>query len=186
MINDKTVLAVVPARGGSKRAPGKNLRFFRGEPLIVWSLLAAYGSKYIDKFVVSTEDAAIKLTAEGYAATVIDRPAVLASDHATNEDVLRHANLTFDPQFHWLVLLQPTSPLRTAQDIDRCIESAARNGQGCVSYRQRNGTKNGAVYVASREWLMVNDFSTPLPGVYLMSDELSCDLDFPEEFELYE
>lgn len=187
MINNKTVLAVIPARGGSKRAPRKNIKDFRGAPLIHWSVQAARGSKYIDRTVVSTDDAAIRLVAHTHLlAEVIDRPEVLATDTATNEDVLRHANLTFDPPYDWLVLLQPTSPLRTAQDIDRCIEIAARNGQGCVSYRQRNGTKNGAVYVASREWLAVNDFTTPLPGVHLMGDEVSADFDYPEEWALYE
>lgn len=186
MINNKTVLAVIPARGGSKRTVLKNIREFRDKPLLYWSIEAARHSKHIDRFVVSTESTSVKLIALGNHAQVIDRPEVLATDTATNEDVLRHANLTFDPPYDWLVLLQPTSPLRTAQDIDRCIEIAARNGQGCVSYRQRNGTKNGAVYVASREWLAVNDFTTPLPGVHLMADEVSADFDYPEEWALYE
>ena len=186
MINGQSVLAVIPARGGSKRAPGKNIRFFRGKALIAWSIQAALESMYIDHFVVSTEDPAIKWVAESYGAYVLDRPPALAADDATNEDVLRHAAVTVPGRHDWIVLLQPTSPLRVASDIDACIAIATRNGLGCISYRQRNCTKNGAVYVASREWLSVNDFTTPLPGVYLMTDEQSADLDYPEEFELYE
>lgn len=180
MINNQTVLAVIPARGGSKRCPGKNLREYRGKPLIAWSIETAKKSKYIDLLVLSTEDAAIRWVATSYDCSVVFRPERLATDQASNEDVLRHA---WSGQ-HWIVLLQPTSPLRTAEDIDACIKIAAKNGKGCVSYRQRNGTKNGAVYVATADWLRYHDFSTPLPGVYSMDDEHSLDIDYPEEFLL--
>lgn len=180
MINGQSVLAVIPARGGSKRAPGKNIKEFRGKPLIAWSIDAARESKYIDRLVVSTEDAGIKWVAQSFGATVWDRPAHLADDNASNEDAMRNAWQGEE----FIVLLQPTSPLRTAFDIDHCIEIAARNGKGCVSHRQRNGTKNGAVYVAHKDWLAFHDFSTPLPGVYLMDDEHSLDIDYPEEFLL--
>lgn len=184
MINEQKVLAVIPARGGSVRCPGKNMKQFRSNPLISWSIRAGKASKYIDKLVVSTEDAEIKLYAQSFV-EIIDRPEKLADSNASNEDVLRHA-WAQDTQYDWIVLLQPTSPLRTAADIDNCIEIADRNGTGCVSYRQRNGTKNGAVYVAHADWLRHHDFSTPLPGVYLMPDETSADFDYAEEFELYE
>lgn len=182
MINDQAVLAVIPARSGSKRCPGKNLKQFRGKQLIAWSIEAGKSSKYIDRLVVSTEDAAIKWCAQSYGADVVDRPVWLADDDASNEDVMRY----HQEGERWIVLLQPTSPLRTAKDIDTCIEIAVRNGQGCISCRQRNGTKNGAVYVASADWLRFHDFTTPLEGVYLMDDESSADLDWAEEFQLYE
>lgn len=183
MINEQKVLAVIPARSGSKRCPGKNLKDFRGRPLLYWSIEAGKASKYIDKLVVSTDYMGIKWHAENI--EIIDRPVKLADDNASNEDVLRHA-WAQDTQYEWIVLLQPTSPLRTATDIDHCIEIADRNGTGCISYRQRNGTKNGAVYVAHADWLRHHDFTTPLPGVYLMPDETSADFDYAEEFELYE
>lgn len=184
MINNQTVLAVIPARSGSKRCPGKNLKEFRGKPLIWWSIKAAHASKYISHIAVSTEDKAIAWVAKSYETTVVDRPPKLADDTASNEDVLRHVFKWYDEVHDWIVLLQPTSPLRTAEDIDACIEIAAKNGKGCVSYRQRNGTKNGAVYVATADWLRYHDFSTPLPGVYSMDDERSLDIDYPEEFLL--
>ena len=180
MINNQFVLAVIPARGGSKRCPGKNLKFFRGRQLIAWSIEAGKASKYVDRLVLSTDDTGVKWCAQSYGCDVIARPARLATDEALNEDVLRHAWRGE----HWIVLLQPTSPLRTAQDIDACIEIAACNGKGCVSHRQRNGTKNGAVYVATADWLCHHDFTTPLPGVYSMDDEHSLDIDYPEEFSL--
>ena len=185
MINGKQVLAIIPARGGSKRCPGKNIKRFRNKPLIFLSIEAARESKYIDRLIVSTEDTGIKFCAKTLDVEVMDRPDGLATDESTNEDVMRQA-WPEDTPYHWMVLLQPTSPLRTAADIDACIEIAAANGKGCVSTRQRNGTKNGAVYVATIDWLRYHDFSTPLPGVYMMSDEASADLDYPEEFELYE
>jgi CMP-N-acetylneuraminic acid synthetase len=185
VINESKILAVIPARGGSKRCPGKNLKEFHGKTLLYWSIEAGKASKYIDHLVVSTEDAGIKWCAQSLGVEVIDRPVKFADDNAINEDVLRHA-WAQDTQYDWIVLLQPTSPLRTGTDIDHCIEIADRNGTGCVSYRQRNGTKNGAVYVAHADWLRYHDFSTPLPGVYLMPDEASADLDYAEEFELYE
>jgi len=184
MINNQTVLAIIPARSGSKRCPGKNLREFRGKQLIAWSIEAAKGSEYIDHFVVSSEDPAIRWVAESYEVSTIPRPAKLATDIASNEDVMRHAWAWYGNEADFLVLLQPTSPLRTAADIDACIEIAAKNGKGCVSYRQRNGTKNGAVYVARADWLRFHDFSEPLPGVYGMDDERSLDIDYPEEFYL--
>ena len=110
---------------------------------------------------------------------VIDRPAELATDDATNEDVLRHA-LSLYPS-DWVVLLQPTSPLRTAEDIDAAIERA-QMGNACISYR-RDGTKNGAVYVARASWLAKYDFTCVDHMRYVMPDERGLDIDYPEQFD---
>lgn len=162
-INGQTVLAVIPARSGSKRCPGKNFKDFRGKPLYHWSIDAAKGSKYIDT---------VKLCLDK------DRPPELCTDQAMNEDVLRYC-LSLEPH-DWVVLLQPTSPLRTSEDIDKCIEFAQR-GDACVTYRANN-TKNGAVYVAKHVWIGVNNFDFPHLRHY-MPDERSLDIDFPEQFE---
>jgi CMP-N,N'-diacetyllegionaminic acid synthase len=181
MIHGKRVLAVIPARGGSKRAPRKNLRPFRGIPLLLWSQAAALQSRYIDVLLCSTEDAEIKALAEKHLLTVIDRPPHLSNDTAANEDVLRHA-LTIAPDHELVVLLQPTSPLRTAEDIDACIEIAYRDNDGCIS-RREDGSKNGAVYVAWAAWLeRGNNFGRPVRGFYVMPDERSLDID--EEWQL--
>lgn len=163
MINSKSVLAVIPARSGSKRCPGKNFRSFRGKPLYLWSVEAAYESQYVDTVTVSLDK---------------DRPH-LCDDNASNEDVLRY-HLRQHPH-DWVVLLQPTSPLRTATDIDRCIE-IAQQGCVCISYRP-DGTKNGAVYVAEREWIERHDFSYKEHHHYEMPDERSLDIDYEHQFE---
>lgn len=164
MINGQTVLAVIPARSGSKRCPGKNFRDFRGKPLYLWSVMAAYQSELIDTVIVSKD---------------ADRPPELCTDTATNEDVLRY-HLMQHPH-DWVVLLQPTSPLRTVEDIDHCIE-IAQQGCVCISYRP-DGTKNGAVYVAEREWIMRHDFSYKEHHHYEMPNERSLDIDFAHQFE---
>ena len=181
MIGGRTVLAVIPARGGSKRTPRKNIRYYKGSTLIEWAAMAAFGSAYIDRIRISTEDAEIKVLAAqiGYA-KVIDRPAELATDEASNEDVLRHAQ-SLEPH-DWIVLLQPTSPLRTAADIDGCIERAVSNGSAALTVDER-GHKNGAVYVASAEWLAAHDFSHAGYAKYIMPDERSLDIDWEHQFE---
>jgi CMP-N,N'-diacetyllegionaminic acid synthase len=179
MINGQTVLAVIPARGGSKRAPRKNVRPFRGIPLILWSFVEGMKSRYIDTLICSTDDEEVKQIASKHLLFTIDRPAHLGSDTASNEDVLRHA-LSLSPH-DWIVLLQPTSPLRTAEDIDQCLE-LAQDVYPVVSVRE-DGSKNGAVYVAKAKWLLKgNNFSRPhVP--YRMPDERSLDIDYPHQFE---
>ena len=179
MINGKRVLAVIPARGGSKRTPRKNIKDFRGKPLIAWSIDAAEQSKYIDMTFVSTEDAEIGAVAELHGGTVMFRPPELATDDASNEDVCRNVLEAHDAD--WIVLLQPTSPLRTVEDIDAAIERATI-GEACVSYR-RNGSKNGAVYVASKKWLLLHDFHCDMTMRYIMPDERSIDIDYEVDFD---
>lgn len=178
-INGQTVLAVIPARGGSKRTPRKNIKPFRGKQLLLWSIDAARASKYVDMVLVSSEDAEIIDLAARQPVSLTLRPSELATDDASNEDVLRHS-LTREPH-EWVVLLQPTSPLRTADDIDACIERA-QMGDGCISYR-RDGSKNGAVYVARAEWLAKHDFNHMGLLKYVMPDERSLDIDYPEQFD---
>ena len=163
MINGQTVFAVIPARKGSKRCPNKNFRDFRGKPLFRWSMEAAQGSKYIDSMMLSTD---------------INRPAELCTDDASSEDVLRF-HLAQSPH-DWVVLLQPTSPLRTTEDIDRCIERA-QMGHGCISV-DRGGRTNGAVYVATSEWLSRHDFSHQGLMKYVMPDVRSLDINTEEDF----
>ena len=178
MIYEKLVLAVIPARGGSKRFPRKNVALFQGKPLIQWAWEAALGSKYIDRVVLSTEDREIAKLAGANHITVVMRPDELASDDALNEDVLRHALTIFAAD--WVVLLQPTSPLRTKEDIDACIERA-QMGHGCITYNRATNEKNGAVYVATTDWISKHDF--PVLGLMrlLMDEERSLDIDYKEQ-----
>ena len=179
MLNGQSVLAVIPARGGSKRAPRKNLREFRGRSLIEWAVLCARESKYIDMIIVSTEDAEISDHAKPMC-SVLRRPAELADDQSSAEDVLRHALNLLDHQ--WVVLLQPTSPLRKPQDIDACIE-IAQDAYPVISVRE-DKSKNGSVYVTRSEWLLDgHNFDEPYTA-YVMPNDRSLDIDFPEQFEV--
>ena len=113
--------AVIPARGGSKGLPGKNIKKINGKPLIAWSIESAMNSKLIDKVFVSTEDMLIKNCALRYGANVDNRPVNLASDTATTISVLQDFILR-NPQFDTIVVLQPTSPIRDLNIIDDCIK----------------------------------------------------------------
>ncbi|MBD3841921.1 MAG: acylneuraminate cytidylyltransferase family protein [Campylobacterales bacterium] len=122
MFNEKSFLAVIPARGGSKRLPRKNLLDLAGKPLIAWTIEAAKKSKYIDCFVVSTDDQEILDVSQKFDAEVVVRSAELASDTASSVDVVMHAIEAQSQNFDYVILLQPTSPLRTAKHIDEAIE----------------------------------------------------------------
>lgn len=121
MIGNDRVLAVIPARGGSKGVPRKNLRILGDRPLIAWTILAARASATVDRVVVSTDDPEIAAAATAWGADVpFRRPEHLASDHAPGDAPFRHA-VGEVPGFDIGVLLQPTSPLRSAADIDACV-----------------------------------------------------------------
>lgn len=133
MIHGKRILAIVPARGGSKGIPRKNVKEIGGKPLIAWTIEAAQKSKYIDHLVVSTEDHEIASVSRSYGAEVLLRPEELAQDDTPGIDVVLHAVEQLQG-YSYVVLLQPTSPLRTTEDIDQCLESLVSNGApACVS-----------------------------------------------------
>jgi CMP-N,N'-diacetyllegionaminic acid synthase len=127
VFNNKTFLAIIPARSGSKGLPGKNVKEICGKPLISWSIKAGLTSKYIDEVVVSTDCPQTKVLAEECGALVpFLRPDNLSSDTATSFDVIKHSidfyNEKLGRTFDYIVLLEPTSPLRQASDIDDSIE----------------------------------------------------------------
>lgn len=126
MLNGASTLALIPARGGSKGLPRKNLREFAGKPLIAWSIEAALASEACDRVIVSTDDTEIAEVARAFGADVpFLRPAELALDTSPSIDAVLHAldwleqneGATFD----YLALLEPTSPLRAEGDLDRAI-----------------------------------------------------------------
>lgn len=120
-------IGIIVARGGSKRLPGKNLRPLGGKPLIAWTVGAALAAQRLDRVILSTDDEAIAAVAQAAGCEVpFIRPAELATDTAASADVLRHALGAIDAlgRYRRLVLLQPTSPLRGAQDIDGAIALA--------------------------------------------------------------
>ena len=123
MIDGRRVLAVVPARGGSKGLPGKNVRPLMGKPLIQWTLEAAGRSRFIDRIVVSTDDDAIAEAASSAGfPPPFRRPEALAGDRSSVVDAVLHVLDSLDETWSYVVLLQPTSPLRLTEDIDRAIQ----------------------------------------------------------------
>ena len=147
------VLALITARGGSKGLPRKNVLLAGGKPLVAWTVEAAISAECVDRIVLSSDDHEI-MDAARYAGCDVPffRPAHLANDVATSIDVVLHA-LDQLPGYEYVVVLQPTSPLRTAADIDAAFELMVETGApSCVSvceadqspywmYRIKDGSK---------------------------------------------
>lgn len=122
MFDNKRFLAVIPARGGSKRLPRKNILDLAGKPLISWTIEAARKSKYIDDIIVSTDDEEIAKVAASCDVGVVIRPDFLATDTANSLDVVLHAIESQNSSYDYILLLQPTSPLRNNNHINEAIE----------------------------------------------------------------
>ena len=125
MFHNKKILALIPARGGSKGVPCKNMKEIAGKPLIIWTIEEALKSQYLDKVVVSTDSKEIaSISRKAGAKVPFIRPQKLASDSARGIDVVLHAinwHETQGENFDLLLLLQPTSPLRIVKDIENAI-----------------------------------------------------------------
>jgi CMP-N,N'-diacetyllegionaminic acid synthase len=133
MNKNKTFLAIIPARGGSKRLPRKNVLDLCGKPLIAYSIEAGLKSKYIDKVIVTSDDEEILSISKRYGADIIVRPDELSNDTATTFDAIKHT-IENTNKYDYLVLLQPTSPLRTQKHINEAIELLeAKNADAVIS-----------------------------------------------------
>jgi len=135
MIQGKSVLAIIPARGGSKGIPRKNVKLLAGKPLIAWTIEEAKKSKYIDRLILSSEDEEIIKVAKEWGCEVpFIRPVELAQDDTPGIEPVLHALNTLKEKHDYVVLLQPTSPLRSVDDIDGCIETClTSHAPSCVS-----------------------------------------------------
>lgn len=123
----KNILAIIPARGGSRGISNKNIRVFAGKPLLAHTIVAAKQSRYITRIVVSTESEKIADVAKTYGAEVpFLRPMEFAGDRAKATDAVHHLLVTIEKESgyrpDYIVLLQPTSPLRTGKDIDGALD----------------------------------------------------------------
>ena len=134
MIGLHKVLAVIPARGGSKGVPRKNILPILGEPLIRWTIDAARGSRYIDRLILSSDDEEIMNVALACGCEVpFRRSPLLASDTTSSVDVVLDAIIKV-PNYDIVILLQPTSPLRKSADIDGALEMLIESrALACVS-----------------------------------------------------
>ena len=162
-------IAIIPARGNSKRLPGKNIKLLYGKPMIAYAIEEAKKSKYVDEVVVTSDDDEILNISKEYGADVIKRPSELAYDDTPTIEAIRHAVAHMGDDLV-VVLLQPTSPLRTVKDIDKCIllyNAGVFNT--VITVREiapHTFYPNGAVYV------FTNDIWTDNMGMVLMGFEL--------------
>jgi CMP-N,N'-diacetyllegionaminic acid synthase len=123
MFNGKSILALITARGGSKGIPGKNIIQLGDKPLLAWTVQAAKSSRYIDRLIISTDDNSIADVAQKWGCEVpFLRPEKLALDTTPSIDVIMHALAALPERYDYLLLLQPTSPFRSATHIDFGIE----------------------------------------------------------------
>lgn len=138
MIDNKKILGLIPARGGSKGVPRKNIRILGQKPLIAWTIEAAINSKLLDRIILSSEDNEIIEVARAYGCEApFVRPAELAADNSTALETVLHALQSLAEDYEYLVLLQPTSPLRTSEDIDGCIRMChSHNAPSCAAVCQ--------------------------------------------------
>ena len=138
MINNKSILAIIPARKGSKRLVGKNMLDLKEKPLIAWTIEEALKSKYIDNIIISSDDENIINFSKQYKEINVPfiRPKELSTDKANSLDLVLHA-LNFYrsnyKNFDYVMLLQPTSPLRKSKDIDYSIEELSKDVKSVVS-----------------------------------------------------
>lgn len=128
-------MGLIPARGGSKGVPRKNIRLLGQKPLIAWTIEAATKSKFLDRVILSSDDTEIIEVANSYGCeSPFIRPAELAADNSTALETALHALQSLAEDYEYLVLLQPTSPLRTSEDIDSCIQMChSHNASSCAA-----------------------------------------------------
>ncbi len=219
MTTHKKILAIIPARGGSKGVPGKNIKLLAGKPLLSYAIEAAKKSQYITRLVVSTEDEKIAAVATNYNAEVIKRPLELAQDETPMPPVLTQVIEALFTQEEYtpdiVVLLQPTSPLRTAQHLDAAIEKFLSadydsllgvtliyehrfepNETGYLvpvekerkNRQQRKPViiENGSVYISSIELIKHGKILGDRIGYYPLEKNAAIDIDDPFDFFLAE
>ncbi len=213
MINREKVLAIIPARKGSKRLPGKNLIDFNGNPLIYNTFNCAKESKYIDRIILSTDCLGIKkyfVSIGGEDSSL--RPDELATDESPVTETIHYILYNIDESFDWFILLQPTSPLRTSDDVDLALEKTLKqNANVCISatkfqkkmnclYKINNDVFdssiedfandeiyliNGAIYIVNIPWFKKTKQISPKGAVaFIMPYERSIDIDYDYEYTL--
>ncbi len=157
MIDNKKVLALIPARGGSKSIPKKNIVNLCGKPLIAWTIETAKNTPEIDKIIVSTDDSEIAEIAIKYGAEVQMRPSELATDTSLVIDTMHYViNELREKQdyYEYITLLESTSPLREVEDVSKCIRMIYENSLDSVA------TFKEADLNPHRAWKIENDVPT--------------------------
>jgi len=134
MYGGKTILAIIPARGGSKGLPKKNIKEMNGKPLIYWTIKRAKESKYIDDIYISTDSAEIAEICDKVCGKKVEhlRPDELAQDSTSSAEVIKYTLECLEAEgktYDYMILLEPTSPLRKKEDIDNIIKFGCDNSQ---------------------------------------------------------
>ena len=203
----KKIIAIIPARYGSKRIKNKNLLIIKNnKTLLDLTYLQVIKSKYIDKILLTTESKKITNYCKSIGfKNIILRPRYLSTDKAKSEDVILHALSSIKEKFDYFILLQPTSPLRSRSDIDNSLRvflrnnndalisiSKSRNSRFAVKtkkkliiYKQDSSQKlatylciNGAIYIAKINYFKKNkSFYGSNTGYFLMPKKRSIDID---------
>ncbi len=159
MIGDYRVIAVIPARGGSKSVPFKNLELLGGKPLISWPIDTAKKTKEVDRIIVSTEDKRIANAVKKYNVEVYDRPIELATDNSQVADTLRHLFRTLESEGEKadiFLLLEATSPFRTPDLLSKCLKRLVDEKLDSIA------TFHQADINPERVWRIKNGIPSPL------------------------
>jgi CMP-N-acetylneuraminic acid synthetase len=217
MYKGKSILGIIIARGGSKRLPNKNIRNLAGKPLIAWTIESGMKSKYMDRVILSSEDSEIIRIAKEHGCEVpFIRPSYLSRDESSSADVVTHAVNSLDVLYDYTILLQPTTPLRTCQEVDECVEKCINeNAKSVVSVSKADKSPylyyaitddklipfkrkkendhsdyyilNGAIYMFNTKYfLKVRSFTNKSSICYVMPREHSIDIDTILDFKLAE
>jgi CMP-N,N'-diacetyllegionaminic acid synthase len=158
-IENYKILGIIPARGGSKGVIRKNIRLVADKPLIHWSIAEAKQSKLLSHYYVTTDDDEIAEVATSCGAQVIDRPSELAQDKTPMIPVLQHlcqeAELLNGITYDYILLMQPTAPMRTSTDIDKAIElfHSTNNAHSLVSVYQVDDCHPSRMYRVNNDKL---------------------------------
>lgn len=208
------VVAVIPARGGSKGICKKNIKILKRKPLIEWTIEQALDSRYIDGIYVSTDDEEISKISKNKGVNVIDRPGKISGDTATTESALIHASEYLNNNYDIMILLQCTSPLRSSKQIDEALEKMISEksdsllsgyindrflwrGGKSINYDYTNRPRrqdkewefveNGSIYIFKKEILL--KYKNRLGGKisqYEMPKWMSFEIDDQFDFDLIE
>jgi CMP-N,N'-diacetyllegionaminic acid synthase len=184
------IIGLITARGGSKRLPGKNIKSVAGKPMIAWTIEAAEDSGQCSRILVSTEDDKIAYVSSQWGAEIIDEPQKLAEDNILMIDVIVHAinelGLAADD---YILLLQPTSPVRTGADIKEAVRIMKKTKSEAVVSTTNGMTKpNGAIYLNRVNSLLSTRTFYPEGRTvwYSMPPERSVDVDEQWQLEVAE
>jgi N-acylneuraminate cytidylyltransferase len=192
MISGKSVLAIIPAKGNSRRCPDKNISLYKNkstgefDSLIGWAIKHAQGSKYIDSIAIASDSDQI-LTYAKPPIIPVRLPPFIASGSSEAAITFCLYSITQLGETHighhdLFCLLQPTSPLRTPTDIDACLEIASASSHPCVSVTP-SGIRNGAVY-AFHTLPFLSSLALGGAQHHVMPTERSLDIDLPTDFSL--